>query len=102
MRHLLVVLGSLLVGLRVHSSDMVLLPGLEGIHVIVQVMALGHVVHSLTFEAFHALARLIVVDDRLQVVLDLRLVQDCGACAAVGAHLHLRLEPCQPLIRHVH
>ena len=82
---------------------MVLLPGLEGIHVIVQVVALGHVIAcSLTFKALHALPRLVVVDDRLQVVLDLRLVHDSGACAPVGAHFHLRLEPCQLLMRHLH
>lgn len=100
---LLVVLRSHVVGLGVYPADVVLLPGLEGIHVIVQVVALGHVIAcSLAFEILHALPRLVVVNDRLQVVLDLRLVHNRGACAPVGAHFHLRLEPCQLLMRHLH
>lgn len=100
---LLEVLSSHVVGRGVHSADMVLLLGLEGIHVIVQVVVLGQlIVDSLVFKALHALPRLIVVDDWLQVVLDLSLVHNGGAWAPVGAHFHLRLEPCQLLIRHLH
>ena len=92
--------------LRTHlvgRTDIVLLLCLERVHVVVQVMVLGHVVvDSLTFEAFHALSRLIVVDDRLQVVLYLRLVLKGGASATVGAHFHLRLEPGHLLLRHLY
>ena len=61
---LLEVLRPHVVGRGVHSADMVLLLGLEGIHVIVQVVVLGQlIVDSLVFKALHALPRLIVVDD---------------------------------------
>ena len=61
---LLEVLSSHVVGRGVHSTDMVLLLGLEGIHVIVQVVVLSQlIVDSLVFKALHALPRLIVVDD---------------------------------------
>ena len=81
------------------APNLVLLLGLERVHVVLEMMIRGLVTTmALLLEASHAMTGLIDVNQRLQVILYLCLVERGRDRATVRAHFNLLLLPCQLLI----